>query len=56
MNDNFFKLNDILFDVNYIIIFFQFGGLFYELLVKLIFMELNDVWVQFEEEGMKFFY
>lgn len=56
MNDNFFKLNDILSDVNYTIIFFQLGGSPHESLAKLIFMELNDAWAQFEEEGMKSLY
>lgn len=56
MNDKFFKLNDILSDVNYTIIFFQLGGSPHESLAKLIFMELSDAWAQFEEEGMKSLY
>jgi hypothetical protein len=38
------------------IFFFQLGGSPHESLAKMIFMELNDAWAQFEEEGMKSLY
>ena len=35
---------------------FQLAGSPYENLAKMIFMELNDAWASFEDEGMKSLY